>query len=129
MNSQCVVSLPLDRAGRLRGDVVDHAVDAFDLVDDAGGDVADEGHVERVEIGGHAVGGGDREQAHDKVVGAVIAHDADRAHGKQYREGLPDLVVKPGAADFLDVDGVGETQDVELVARDLARAADGETGT
>src|ERR1041384_859549 len=41
--------LPLDGAGRLAGHVVDHAVDALDLVDDAGGDVADELHVERVE--------------------------------------------------------------------------------
>src|SRR5215813_2049225 len=39
-------SLPLDRAGRLRGHVVDHAVDALDLVDDAGRDVGEEFHVE-----------------------------------------------------------------------------------
>ena len=29
------VSLPLDGAGGFRGDVVDHPVDAFSLVDDA----------------------------------------------------------------------------------------------
>jgi hypothetical protein len=34
-------SLPLDRAGRLARDVVDDAVDALDLVDDAGGDMGE----------------------------------------------------------------------------------------
>ena len=53
-------SLPLDRAGRLRGHVINHAVDAFDLVDDAGRDGSDEFHVERVEIRRHAVGRGHR---------------------------------------------------------------------
>src|SRR5580698_6868894 len=43
-------SLPLDRPGRLRGHVVDDAIDAFDFVDDAGGDRADELHIERIEI-------------------------------------------------------------------------------
>ena len=42
--------LPLDRPRRLRGDVVDHAVDAFHLIDDAGRHMADERHVEGIEI-------------------------------------------------------------------------------
>src|SRR4029450_4400405 len=41
-------SFPLDRAGRLARHVVDDAVDALDLVDDAGGHVPDELHVEGV---------------------------------------------------------------------------------
>ncbi len=35
-------SLPLNRSGRFRGDVIGHAVDALDLVDDAGGGFAQE---------------------------------------------------------------------------------------
>src|SRR6266508_409835 len=54
------ISLPLDRARRLARHVIDHAVDAFDLVDDAGRDVADELRVEGIEVGGHAIGRGDR---------------------------------------------------------------------
>src|SRR3546814_8320721 len=38
--------LPLDRPRRLAGHVVDHAVDALDLVDDAGRGAAQEGVVE-----------------------------------------------------------------------------------
>src|SRR5215211_6550373 len=49
--------LPLDRARRFAGHVVDHAVDALDLVDDARGHGAEEGHVEGIEIRGHSVGG------------------------------------------------------------------------
>src|ERR1700691_533876 len=65
-------SLPLDRSRWLRGHVVDDAIDAFDLVDDAGRNRAEKIHVERIEIGGHAVGRGDRAQANDEIVGAEI---------------------------------------------------------
>src|SRR5712671_2005398 len=95
-------SLPLDRARRLAGDVIHHAVDALDLVDDAGRDVADELHVEGIEVRRHAVG----------------------RHRQDHREGLPDVVVEAGTADFLDEDVIGEPQNVELLARDLARHAD-----
>jgi len=40
-----VILLPLDRPRRLAGDVVGHAVDAAHFVDDAVGDVAEEGVV------------------------------------------------------------------------------------
>jgi hypothetical protein len=42
---------------------------------------------------------------------------------------LPDVIVEAGAADLLDEDFVGEAQDVELLGRDLARAADRKAGT
>ena len=67
-------------------------------------------------------------KAPDVVVGAAVAHDADRAHRQQHGERLPDVVVEAGVADLLEVDRVGLAQDVELFARDLARAADGEAG-
>src|SRR3954447_7847689 len=54
--TRAIALLPLDRAGRLAGDVIDHAVDALDLVDDAGGDIADELHLEGIEVRGHAIG-------------------------------------------------------------------------
>src|SRR3982074_1505003 len=101
-------SLPLDRPRRLAGHVIHHAVHPLDLVDDAGGDAAQEGHVEGIEVGRHAVAGGDGAQAHHVVVGAVVTHHAHGLDRQQHREGLPDVVVEPGAADFLDVDFVGE---------------------
>jgi hypothetical protein len=43
--------------------------------------------------------------------------------GSNYRKRLPDLVVEPGAANLVNIDAVGEPQDVELLARDLGRLA------
>src|SRR5262249_41412814 len=74
------VSLPLDRPRRLARDVVRHAVDAAHLVDDAVGDAAEEGVVERVVVGGHAVGRGDGAQRAGLVVGAPVAHHTHSPH-------------------------------------------------
>src|SRR5690606_38948150 len=48
-------SFPLDRPRRLAGIIVDHPVDALHLVDDPGRDMGEEGAVEGVDVGGHAV--------------------------------------------------------------------------
>src|SRR4051794_35515438 len=91
-------SLPLDRAGGFRGDVVGDAVDAFDLVDDPGRDAAEELHVEGVEIRRHAVDRGDGAQCADPIVGAAVAHHANGLDRQEHREGLPDVVVEAGEA-------------------------------
>src|SRR5437762_4983476 len=119
-------SLPLDGAGGFGGDVVDHPIDAAHLVDDAGGGAAEDLVRERVVVGGHAVGRGDGPQRADEFIRARIAHDADRLHRQQHGEGLPDRVVESGIADLFEEHRIGLAQDVELVARDLARDADRE---
>ncbi len=40
------------------------------------------------------------------VVGAPVAHHADGADRQQHRERLPDRVVQPGGADFLQIDRI-----------------------
>src|ERR1700738_4549196 len=120
-------SLPLDCARRFRGHVVDDTIDALDLVDDAGCHVSDEFHLERVEIGRHTVCRGYRAQCHDMVVSAKVSHHAHAAHRQQHRKRLPDVVIEPRAPDLFDEDLVGKPQDVELLARDLARATDRKT--
>lgn len=50
---------PLNRAGRFGRDVVDDAIDAADLVDDACSGAAQDVPGELVEVGRHAVGGSD----------------------------------------------------------------------
>src|SRR3546814_2806835 len=67
----------------------------------------EEGGVEGVDVGSHAVGGGDGAQRADTVISAVITHHADRLDRQQHREGLPDGVVEAGVANFLQIDGVG----------------------
>ena len=71
---------------------------------------------------------GHRAERADVVVGAAVAHHADGADREEHGEGLPDRVVEAVAADLVEVDRVGLAQDRELVAGDLARAADGEAG-
>ena len=51
---------PHDRAGRLAGEVADDPVGALDLVEDPGGDAAEEGGLEGVEVGGRCDGGSGR---------------------------------------------------------------------
>ncbi len=92
---------PLDRAGRLTRDVVGHAVHAAHLVDDKGGDAAEEGVLERGVVGGR----GDGAQRAGLVVGAAVAHHADGADRQQHGEGLPDLVVEAGLAEPVEMDG------------------------
>ena len=83
---------------------------------------------EVVIVGGHAVGRGDGAQRADEIVGARIAHHADRAHRQQHGEGLPDLVVEPPLSDLVEIDGVRLAQDGELLLGDLAGNADGKAG-
>ena len=83
---------------------------------------------EGVVVGGHAVDAGDGAERADVVVGAAVAHDADGADGEEDGEGLPDGVVEAVAADLVEIDGVGLAEDGELLAGDVAGAADGEAG-
>ena len=109
MNSGCLdvrltpnaVLLPLNRARWFRGDVIHHPVHALHLVDDARRDVADEFHLERIEVRRHAVGRGDGAQADEVVIDAVVSHGADGLDRQDYGERLPDVVVEAGAADLL----------------------------
>ena len=89
---------------------------------------AEEGGVERIDVGGHAVGAGDGAQGADVVVGAPVAHHADGLDRQQHREGLPDRVVQPGVADFFEIDRIGLAQDVAAFLGDFAGNADREAG-
>ena len=121
--------LPLDRAGRLRRDVVGDPVHAGHLVDDPRRDALEHLVGQAGPVGGHRVVGRHGAQ-HDRVrVRAVVAHHADGLHRGQHREALPDLAVEPGAADLLDHDRVGLLQDLDALARDRADDAHREPGT
>src|ERR1700744_3851824 len=93
---------PFNRRGRLRRDVVDDAVDAADLVDDPGGDLAEEVVGELDPVGGHAVLALDDADGDGVVVGPLVAHDADAAAGEEDGERLPDLGVPAARLHLLD---------------------------
>ena len=108
-----VSSLPLDRRRRLRAHVVDDAVHAAHLIDDAVGDTPEHVVRERVPVGGHAVGARHGAERDDVLVGAIVAHHADAPHRQQHGERLPDLVVEIRFANLLEIDRVGAAQHVE----------------
>ena len=72
---------------------------------------------------GHAVARLHRAQHAGLLVGAVVAHHADAAHGQQHGEGLPQRRVEVRRADFFVHDGVGPAQHVQARFGDLAQAA------
>src|SRR5689334_23378527 len=68
INNAAWISLPLDRRRRLAGDVVNHAVDASDLVDDAVADGRQDLVGQAGPVGGHEVLGLDGAEGDDRVV-------------------------------------------------------------
>src|ERR1700710_1379693 len=94
-------SLPFDRAWRLRCDVVDHAIDAVDLVDEPRGDLCEQLVRQARPVGRHRVLGGHGAHGDRVLVGAGIAHHADRADRRKHREDLPQLTFESGAPDLV----------------------------
>src|ERR1035438_2001583 len=121
-------SLPLDRAGRLRRDVVDDAVHAAHLAHDAAGSAVEEIVRQAGPVGGHEVFGRDRPQRDSALVGTAVAHDAYALHGQQHRERLRGPLVEAARTQLLEKDRVGLLQDPHALLCDLTGDAHGEAG-
>src|SRR5512142_1132501 len=119
-------SFPLDRCRGFAADVIDDAVDAAYFIDDAVGDLAEQGVGQLGPVGGHEVLGLHRTQRHHVVVGAAVTHDADRLHRQEHGEGLRGFLVPAARAQFLDEDGVGPAQQVGVFALHFAEDAHAE---
>ena len=118
-------SFQLHRGGGLGGDVVEDAVDALDLVHDAAGDGVEQLPRQARKVGGHEVLCLYRAQRDGVVIGALVAHDADRAQVCERGEILVDAALETGLGDLLAEDGVRLADDVQLLLGDLADDADG----
>ncbi len=121
-------SLPLDARRRLGADVVEHAVHAFDAVEDLVGGVAEHFIGQPDPFGGHGVFADDGTEADGLLVAAFVAFDADGFDGEQGGVGLPSLLIPAAAAEFADEDGIGLLSDGDAFRRDFARNAHGEAG-
>src|SRR3954453_9562021 len=100
-NPEVITLFPLNRCRRLRRDVVDDAVYAAHLVDDA---VAHFGqHVEGDSrpVGGHEILAFDGADGDDAVVAAAVAHDADRADRQEDGEDLRGFAIEVVRDEFL----------------------------
>ena len=124
-----MVLFPLDRSGGLGGDIVHDAVYAGDLVYDTAGSLVEDVIRDARPVSGHKVARGDAAQREGVIVGAAVAHDADRAGVGQNGEVLVDLSVKTCICDLLTENRVRLAQNVALLLGDLAGDADAEAGT
>ena len=118
--------LPLDRARRLRGHVVDEPVDAGDLVDDTVGDPLEQVVRQARPIRRHGVLARDRPQDDGIPVGPLVAHHADGPYGRKDREALPDFVIPIAIFHFLHDDGVGIAENFAPFWGYFAKNTDGE---
>ena len=114
-----------DCCGRFAGAVVEHAVDAFDFVDDAARGLLQDFPRKLGALSGHEVARHDSAQGDGVVVGAAVAHDADTAHVRQRGEVLAEAL-DAGLGDFLAVNGVCFLDNLDLLGRYLADDADAE---
>src|SRR5579872_1349650 len=112
--------LPFNRGGRLRSDIVHHAIDAANFVGDTAGHAREETGIETRPVGGHAIMRLDRANRDDAFIAAPIAHHADRLERQQYGKCLPQIPAYTGCRKFLHHDRIGAAQQLDAFARDLA---------
>ncbi|PKQ74094.1 hypothetical protein AOX56_20955 [Aeromonas sobria] len=93
---------PFDSCRRIAEDVVHHAGDTVDLVDDAIRHVSQEVVRQVSPVGGHKVDGFDGAKRNDPVIFATVAHDANETHRQENRNRLADQVVEVGLAQRFD---------------------------
>src|ERR1700694_5968168 len=99
-------SLPLDGSGRLRRNVIDHAVYALHFVNDAAGDRLQHVVRQRNPVSGHAILRTDGTDSTGVRVSPPVAHDAYRHHRKPHGKWLAGLGIEPGILDLADDDVV-----------------------
>ena len=95
-----------DRGGRFGRDIIDDAVDALDLVDDAHGDAIEHIVRDARPVGGHEVRRRDAAQRERIVIRAAVAHNTDRAHIRQHREVLIHRLLQVRLGDLVAEDEV-----------------------
>ena len=61
------------------------------------------------------------------LVRPSVTHHAHRSHRQEHGEGLPDLLIQPSGADFLEINRIGPTQNIDGVGRDFTEHANGQS--
>src|ERR1043165_9557326 len=112
---------PLNRRGRLAGNVIDHAIHTLHFIDDA---VADRGKHRKWNFGpirSHEVLRFHRANGHHRFITASIAHHADALHaGQQNRKYLIRAAIQIIGDDFLEQNLIAIAEHVEPRGCDFA---------
>ena len=123
------VLFQLYSSGRLTGNVVEHAVDSFHLIDNAVHSGLEDIPGNLCRLCSHKVAGDDSAQDDGQAVGAVVAHDSDAVHVGEGGKILTEILVHTGFVKLFPEDIVGILHDLDLVGCDLTHNADGESRT
>ena len=118
----------LNRCRGLGGEVVEDAVDAGDLGDDALDEVVDQGIGQVLDSDFHDVGGVDGADDAGPVKGALAVLDAGGLEVRNDGKVLPYLALETVLGKLLAEDGVGLADCSEAVAGDGAGATDAQAG-
>ena len=116
-----------NRPRRFRGQIVKHAVHALHLVHDAVHDGLEHRKRNLRALGGHQVVRLHGAERNGVVVGAEIAHYADRTEVREGGKVLAKLALKARLLNFLAVDAVCLLDYLNLLRRDFADDADAES--
>ena len=120
-------SFPLDCRDRLRGEIIKHAVYAFDFVQDPVGDLSEQFIGDRFDRGGGRVNGVDSSENYRPFICALVVLDAGRLEIGNYSEILPNLALQTVRGKFFAKDRVGFADSFEPVTGYRTYAADTET--
>lgn len=112
---------PLDRCGWFRTDVIDHAVDSLDTVDDLIGDFGQEVVRQVYPVSRHTIRRGDCTQRNAVFVGTFIAHYSDRLYRQQHDACLPNLIVQISLFEVVDENFVSLLKDFDLFSGNLTQ--------
>src|ERR1700677_1026162 len=119
--------LPLNRARRLRGNVIHHSIHSTHLIHNPIGNCLQDFVGQRNPVGGHAVFGLHGADGAGVGVGALVSHNTYRHHGQEDGEGLPDFLIETSLFDFADNNLIAIPEQAGTLFGNFAENADGQS--
>ena len=107
--------LPFNGRWGFGGNVIGHAIDTIDFIDDAGRHTAHHLIRDRVPIGRHPIHTANASDSQHVFIRSVITHDADRANRQKHTEPLPNLTMETVQLDLFSANGVSRPQHLQAL--------------
>src|SRR5687768_3909498 len=123
-----IESLPLDRARRLRRDVIDDAIDPPHFVDDSARNAVQYVVGHAIPVGGHEVGRLDRSNRENVLIRSLVTHHPHAADRQQHGKRLGGLAIEVCFSNLIDHDLIGVLKNLDALGGHFSEDADGESG-
>ena len=120
---------PLHGGGGFLSDIIDHAVDAFDLVCNSAWCLCEDFKGNFCPIAGHKIVCCNGSESNQMVIGSWVAHYAHALCVGYNGEILVDASVKPCGGDFFSENCVRISENFKLILCDFSEASYGKAGT